>query len=300
MACKNEIGNKYGILTVLERAENDKHGKARWVCECECGKKIIVHGTALRSGNTKSCGCRRLSAELQEIGKRYGLLTVESVAGRTSAKKIVWHCRCDCGMYTDVPTGHLHSGAIKTCGNHSGGKNLIDETGKRYGLLKVLEKAPSPKSSNETGAFWKCRCDCGNEIIVSGSNLRTKNSQSCGCVKSLGEYTIIRILKENHINFKTQYIFEDLKYKQYLKYDFAILDASDKVIRLIEFDGPQHNKNSQWYTEEGQLRDLMKNQYAFSNNIPLIRIPYKERDNLTYELLFSDKYLLDMRDMLEN
>ena len=29
---KNEIGNKYGKLTVLSRGENDKSGKARWYC----------------------------------------------------------------------------------------------------------------------------------------------------------------------------------------------------------------------------------------------------------------------------
>lgn len=39
----------------------------------------------------------------------------------------------------------------------------------------------------------------------------------------------------------------------------------------------------------------MKNAYAFTNNIPLVRIPYKEKDNLSYDLLFSDVYL--MRDM---
>lgn len=63
MKAKDETGNTYGILTVLERAGNNKHGKALWKCRCECGKEIIVDGTSLRTGNTTSCGCRRLSAE---------------------------------------------------------------------------------------------------------------------------------------------------------------------------------------------------------------------------------------------
>ena len=29
---KNEIGNVYGYLTVIARAENDKSGRARWLC----------------------------------------------------------------------------------------------------------------------------------------------------------------------------------------------------------------------------------------------------------------------------
>jgi hypothetical protein len=50
MAVKNEIGNKYGRLTVLERAGTDKYGRAQWLCECECGNLHTVLGANLRSG----------------------------------------------------------------------------------------------------------------------------------------------------------------------------------------------------------------------------------------------------------
>lgn len=53
----NEIGNKYGRLTVIERAPNDSAGRAHWICKCECGNTTIVRGTTLRSGATQSCGC---------------------------------------------------------------------------------------------------------------------------------------------------------------------------------------------------------------------------------------------------
>ena len=53
---KNEIGNVYGYLTVMERAEN-RSGKAYWKCKCRCGNIKEVNGTALRMGKTKSCGC---------------------------------------------------------------------------------------------------------------------------------------------------------------------------------------------------------------------------------------------------
>jgi len=50
---------KFGRLTVLEQ---DFSGlvcayQACWICDCECGEQIIVRSQALRSGNTKSCGC---------------------------------------------------------------------------------------------------------------------------------------------------------------------------------------------------------------------------------------------------
>ena len=28
-----------------------------WLCQCDCGKEVIVRGASLTTGNTKSCGC---------------------------------------------------------------------------------------------------------------------------------------------------------------------------------------------------------------------------------------------------
>lgn len=50
-------GQKFGRLTVIERAENAKQGQARWMCQCDCGTKTVVMGKLLRNGNTQSCGC---------------------------------------------------------------------------------------------------------------------------------------------------------------------------------------------------------------------------------------------------
>lgn len=54
-------GQKFGRLTVLERAPNYITPKgiqrSNWKCQCDCGKIVTVIGTHLRNGNTKSCGC---------------------------------------------------------------------------------------------------------------------------------------------------------------------------------------------------------------------------------------------------
>jgi hypothetical protein len=54
----NEIGNKYGRLTVVERAPN-QGTRAQWLCRCDCGVEKIVGGKQLRRGTTTSCGCYR-------------------------------------------------------------------------------------------------------------------------------------------------------------------------------------------------------------------------------------------------
>ena len=55
-------------------------------------------------------------------------------------------------------------------------------TGQRFGLLLVLYECGRSKGGN---VLWKCRCDCGNECVVDGCNLRRKNpTRSCGCLVS--------------------------------------------------------------------------------------------------------------------
>lgn len=50
------VGKRYGRLLVVKRADS-LNGKTRWHCVCDCGKECIVYGSALKSGNTTSCGC---------------------------------------------------------------------------------------------------------------------------------------------------------------------------------------------------------------------------------------------------
>lgn len=52
----NLVGERYGRLLVIEKADSLK-GHVRWLCKCDCGNECIVHGSALKSGNTTSCGC---------------------------------------------------------------------------------------------------------------------------------------------------------------------------------------------------------------------------------------------------
>jgi hypothetical protein len=50
-------GQRFGLLTVVRRAENSRFGQARWECRCDCGNTAVRTGWVLRSGHIKSCGC---------------------------------------------------------------------------------------------------------------------------------------------------------------------------------------------------------------------------------------------------
>lgn len=55
----NEVGNRYGKLTVISKDDDlsKKRHRAMWICLCDCGNYKTVSSKCLRDGKTKSCGC---------------------------------------------------------------------------------------------------------------------------------------------------------------------------------------------------------------------------------------------------
>ena len=61
-------------------------------------------------------------------------------------------------------------------------RQKIDMIGRRFGKLTVLECVePVVSSSGRSDVKYRCLCDCGKEVIVRGSSLRTGHTASCGC-----------------------------------------------------------------------------------------------------------------------
>ena len=50
-------GMVFNRLTVISFSHCDKRWRKFYNVECECGNKKIIMGSAMSSGNTKSCGC---------------------------------------------------------------------------------------------------------------------------------------------------------------------------------------------------------------------------------------------------
>lgn len=55
----NMTGATFGCLTVVRRAESDKHGRARWRCQCVCGAEAVFLRQVLIAGEAKSCGAAK-------------------------------------------------------------------------------------------------------------------------------------------------------------------------------------------------------------------------------------------------
>lgn len=58
-----------------------------------------------------------------------------------------------------------------------------NEVGNRYGRLSVIEMLPPKETDRNQFALARCRCDCGNDMVTRGSNLRRGETRSCGCLQ---------------------------------------------------------------------------------------------------------------------
>lgn len=59
------------------------------------------------------------------------------------------------------------------------GRKILDLTGQKYGRLTVVKEV----ERNGYTRRWLCKCECGNETIVTQPNLRNGHTTSCGCVQ---------------------------------------------------------------------------------------------------------------------
>ena len=294
----NLLNQKIGKLLVIEETNKRKNNSVVWKCQCDCNNIEEFSTKELRSDGIIQChrcgSSRKPQVGLVEniIGKKFNHLTVVEKTEKRSGGKIVYKCICDCEKQTEVFTTKtdLENNHTTSCGcakrkyltgDIINNRQIINYIGTKYG---------------DGHYYYKCKClFCGREYETLAQTI--DRTFSCGCQKSIGEYNIIQVLKQNALPYIKEFCFPN----SLMRYDFAILNEAKEVIRLIEFDGEQHYenniKNNGWNTYQKYQytleRDKIKNDLAKQNNIPLIRIPYWERDNITLELLFSNKYLIN-------
>ncbi len=153
---KNTIdltGKRFSKLLVLglDHKKQVTYGNGRkrityyWKCKCDCGNEVVRSGNSLREGYTKSCGCNQIN---------------ENRLTHNAKRKM----------------------QVKS------NTNKIDLTGKIFSKLLVLgldhkKQVTYGNGKKKTYYYWKCICECGNEVIRSGESLRRGATKSCGCYK---------------------------------------------------------------------------------------------------------------------
>ena len=220
--------------------------------------------------------------------KRFGRLVVIKRVQNNKKREAQWLCKCDCGNYKVVVGWYLRKGITTSCGCLQEQKKFIHKIsiGDKFNSLKVI-KIDHFDSHNRP--YYQCLCDCGKTTVVSGKNLFSGGTSSCGCKRfqSKGERKIEQLLLNNNISFQKEKSFSSCIFpdtKELARFDFYVNNSY-----LIQFDGQQHftYSNQGWNTEEKFIKtkqhDNLKTKWCEENQIPLIRIPYWKLESLTIE-----------------
>lgn len=145
-------------------------------------------------------------------------------------------------------------------------------TGRKYGKLTVLKRADRLNGR----IAWLCKCECGNENVVRGDDLRTGNTKTCGCSSIVhGHNTTTRGRTPEHSSWghmmqrcynknNNMYEFYGAKgvkvcdrwheFKNFLD-DMGEKPTSEHSIDRIDVYGNYEPDNCRWATREQQDRN---------------------------------------------
>lgn len=128
--------------------------------------------------------------------KQFGLLV--ALHRQDEDGRIKWLCQCRCGNRKPVRQEDLISGRTRSCGcarlqlKRAKAEKKYSLVNHRFGRLLVLWKS---KAKSGRSMIWDCRCDCGKVVPVTGTNLRTGKTKSCGCLLQDATKFLDRYLK---------------------------------------------------------------------------------------------------------
>lgn len=225
------------------------------------------------------------------IGEKYGRLTIlegsKRVKGRLKRK-----CLCDCGKITFVCLSDLRNGNTSSCGCFK--KELISKRlsknleGQRFGKLLAIERVPNIGKQHRV--YYKCKCDCGNEVLVRGTALTTGNTNSCGCYAKLKN-------KQRGLLSRGQnkYIINgDIAYVK--------LDNSNEVAIIDTEDISKINKYKWFLTPDGyiQANDLDNKKTLKLHRLVVENNSQKPTDHINRNKLDNRKTNLRICDTIDN
>ncbi len=145
-------GQRFGRLTVLafhDRVERSATLFRRWMCRCDCGVLLPVVVGALRSGNTKSCGCYKNDA-LSERKRTHGLTGTPEYR--------VWQGmlrRCETPTNKNYPD--YGGRGIQVCERWHSFEPFLEDMGPRATAGMTIERENNAGNYEPANCFWMPR-----------------------------------------------------------------------------------------------------------------------------------------------
>lgn len=287
-----------------EQVTSASHNKVYWKCknghswQAPISRRTSGYGCPYCSGRYAIKGETDLASRFPEVSSEWdydknGNLKPDDVTA-FSTKKVWWLCPAYHHSYqtTVAHRTNMKSGCPYCAGNKvlEGFNDLQSNNAhvaSQWDYKKNYPLTPKMVTRCSTKNFW-WKCENGHSWQIDVDH-RTRGHECPYCLGSKAERLGYALLKDWKISFKREFLFKDYKVK-YFPYDIYCSDGL-----VFEFDGIQHFKGIDYFTKEISFaerirRDNIKNEYVFSINKPLLRIPY------TYD---PDKHKTDIERLMK-
>lgn len=120
----------------------------------------------------------------------------------------------------------------------------IDLSGQTFGRLTVISRGGPRPQTGARAALWVCQCECGKRKEVSGYNLRSGQSRSCGCWS--GQFAAQKIRRHGMYDSAIYKVWKAMKQRC----------TNPRSQRWASYGGRGIKLCAQWYAFEGFLADM--------------------------------------------